>query len=140
MQERVKGPAIGLIVTGGLGALLVLLSLFSQGAMLALYRKLGIPEDQIEQMGRMQSSNLVVSLLMTLLGLAGAGVVILGGLKMLKLQSWVLCVIASFVAMIPCFTSCCCLVGIPIGIWSLVVLFNAEVKRAFGAPAAGAGS
>ena len=136
MQERVKGPAIGLIVTGGLGALLVLAGLVAQGAMLALYRRMGIPEDQVAQIERMQGANLVISLLMTVLGLAGAGLVILGGFKMLKLRSWVLCVIASFVAMIPCFTSCCCVVGLPIGIWALVVLFNSEVKRAFDAPAA----
>ena len=31
--------------------------------------------------------------------------------------------------MVPCLA--CCLVGLPVGIWSLVVLLNAEVKAAF---------
>jgi hypothetical protein len=38
--------------------------------------------------------------------------------------------------MVPCFTGCCCLVGVPLGIWSLIVLFNKDVKQAFEAKAA----
>jgi hypothetical protein len=61
----------------------------------------------------------------------GIGVLILfGGLKMKKLESFGLAVTASVLAILPC-TSPCCLVGIPIGIWALVVLFRPEVKSAF---------
>jgi hypothetical protein len=44
---------------------------------------------------------------------------------------WTVSFIASILAMIPCFTSCCCLVGLPIGIYALVVLNKPEVKSAF---------
>jgi hypothetical protein len=37
---------------------------------------------------------------------------------------------ASIIAMIPC-VSPCCLLGLPIGIWALVVLMKPEVKSAF---------
>ena len=37
---------------------------------------------------------------------------------------------ASIVAMIN-FGNCCCLLGIPIGIWSLVILMQPDVKAAF---------
>jgi hypothetical protein len=37
---------------------------------------------------------------------------------------------ASIIAIIPCFGPCCCL-GIPVGIWALVVINKPEVKSAF---------
>lgn len=49
---------------------------------------------------------------------------------MKQLQKWTLAVTASILAMIPCLGPCC-LIGIPIGIWALVVLFKPEVKSAF---------
>jgi hypothetical protein len=36
---------------------------------------------------------------------------------------------ACILAMIPC--SACCLLGIPLGIWGLVVINNPEVRGAF---------
>ena len=60
-----------------------------------------------------------------------AGVFILyGGLQMKKMQNYSLAMGASIVAMIPCISPCC-LVGLPIGIWALVVLNKPEVKSAF---------
>jgi hypothetical protein len=38
--------------------------------------------------------------------------------------------VASVVAMLPC--QCCCLFGLPFGIWALVVLNKPEVKSHFG--------
>jgi hypothetical protein len=43
----------------------------------------------------------------------------------------VVAVIASVAAMLPCTVSCCCILGLPVGIWSLVVLMKPEVKQAF---------
>jgi hypothetical protein len=37
---------------------------------------------------------------------------------------------ASVIAMIPCISPCC-IVGLPIGIWAMVVLSKPEVKSAF---------
>ena len=37
---------------------------------------------------------------------------------------------ATIIAMVPCISPCC-LVGLPIGIWALVVLMKPEVKAAF---------
>jgi len=39
-------------------------------------------------------------------------------------------VVASILAMVPCISPCC-LLGIPIGIWALVVLMKPEVQQAF---------
>jgi hypothetical protein len=49
---------------------------------------------------------------------------------MKKLESYGLAMAASIIAMIPC-VSPCCLLGLPIGIWALVVLMKPEVKSAF---------
>jgi hypothetical protein len=41
-----------------------------------------------------------------------------------------LAVVMSIISMLPYLSGCCC-VGLPVGIWALVVLFKPEVKSAF---------
>ena len=65
-----------------------------------------------------------------IIGLALDGLVIMGALKMKNLQQYGLAMAASIVAMLPCISLGCC-VGLPAGIWSLVVLSKPEVKSAF---------
>src|ERR1035437_2231164 len=55
--------------------------------------------------------------------------VLLGGLSMKKMRRYGLAMTGAICAMLPC--SCCFLVGLPIGIWALVVLLRPEVKAAF---------
>ena len=57
-------------------------------------------------------------------------IILMGALKMKKLESWGLVLAAAIVAMLPCL-SCGCLVGLVAGIWSLVVLNDPSVKAAF---------
>lgn len=57
-------------------------------------------------------------------------VIILGAIKMRSATSRGLAMTGSILAMIPCTTSCC-LLGLPIGIWAVVVLMNPDVKAAF---------
>lgn len=71
-----------------------------------------------------------------LLGVAGlvialplAVLLILAGTKMRKLELYPLALIASILALLPCHGAC--LIGIPIGIWSLVVLSRPDVRSAF---------
>jgi len=65
-----------------------------------------------------------------LIGLVGGGVIIFGCIKMLKLQSYGFAFTTSILAMIPCISPCC-LLGIPFGIWGLVVLNDPQVKQFF---------
>ena len=58
------------------------------------------------------------------------GLIIFGSLKMRQLNNWGLSMAATVLAMIPCLSPCCCL-GLPIGIWALVVLLDDNVKRSF---------
>jgi hypothetical protein len=56
-------------------------------------------------------------------------IILMGALKMKKFQSYGLAMTASILCIL-CDWSCCCL-GIGAGIWSIVVLNNAQVKAAF---------
>jgi hypothetical protein len=131
MQDRVNGPAIGVIVLGVLGVIACLVSLFAEGARGSLYEVMQIPPEQREQMMQMQQGGMVLNIVMTLIAIAGSAFIIYAGVQMKNLRNRTMAMIASILVMIPCFTSCCCLIGIPIGIWALVVLSKPEVKEAF---------
>ena len=64
------------------------------------------------------------------IGLLIAGLIIYASMEMKKLKQWGLAVAASILAMVPCISPCC-IIGLPIGIWALVVLMKDEVKAAF---------
>src|SRR5262245_32586121 len=58
------------------------------------------------------------------------GVIVFGGMKMQKLQNYNISMAAAVLAIVPC-VSPCCILGIPFGIWALIVLMKPEVKAAF---------
>jgi len=122
--ERVNGPAIGLIVVAVLGALLQIFSVIKN-----LVMGSAIPANaQVPAWLSMLTGPLGVVL--GVIGILVSGVILFGALKMKKLESYGLAMTASIIAMIPCFSPCC-LLGLPIGIWALVVLSKPEVKSAF---------
>ena len=61
--------------------------------------------------------------------------IIIGASKMKQLSGYGLAMTGSILAIIPCTNSCCCL-SIPFGVWTLIILINADVKSAFSAAAA----
>jgi hypothetical protein len=67
---------------------------------------------------------------MSIIAILMSVVILLGALKMKKLESYGLAMTASILAMIPCLSPCC-VIGLPIGIWALMVLSKPEVKSAF---------
>jgi DNA-directed RNA polymerase subunit RPC12/RpoP len=125
--DRVAVPATILIVLGALAIPVdILLAAFN-----IIVRANGpganFPNPAFENM--FQMSPLVV-VLSTTASLAVGILMIIGGLKMKKLESYGLCLTAAIIAILPCFTPCCCL-EIPFGIWALVVLLNSQVSAAF---------
>jgi hypothetical protein len=57
--------------------------------------------------------------------------VVFGGINMLRLSGPVTPIISSILAMLPCvLTSCCCCLGLPVGIWALMVLNRPYVRSA----------
>jgi hypothetical protein len=59
-----------------------------------------------------------------------AALILIGGIKMKQLQGYGLAMAGCILAMLPC-GNCLCCIGLPLGIWGLVVLNRPEVKDAF---------
>ena len=117
--SRVAGPATALIVYGALGIAAQLFGLVGNLVQMG-------GQGQAEMPLMFSSGVTVVS---AIIGAVLHVVVIVGGVKMKNLDSYAFAMAASIIAMLPC--SCCCPVGLPLGIWSLVVLSDGGVKAAF---------
>jgi predicted PurR-regulated permease PerM len=87
-------------------------------------------DPQFEQIRPLLERSQSFGIVGNIITLALSGVTLFGGLKMKNLENYGLAMAASIIAIIPCFGPCCC-IGIPVGIWSLVVLNKPEVKSAF---------
>ncbi|MGH9882007.1 MAG: hypothetical protein ACRD6N_11280, partial [Pyrinomonadaceae bacterium] len=62
--------------------------------------------------------------------LAASPIIIFGGIQMLRARRYSIALVAAILALIP-LSSVCCIPGIPIGIWALIVLRQPEVMAAF---------
>lgn len=127
---RVSAPAIGLMLTGGLSILttLALMAIMAVGGAATI----ADPElrDALPGIG--------VSMALSIVALILEAAIVYAGVQMRKLQSWGLSLTGAILAMLPCLP--CCLLGLPIGIWAVIVLIDDDVKRAFaggGAPPGG---
>jgi predicted PurR-regulated permease PerM len=148
-KEKVSAPGIGLIITGVLSLLGVVIGLVQVlvvglGAQFDMQRKQidadpNMPADQKAQMKNFLDNYervLGVALPPMYLVAAAVGVLtIVGGVKMRNLRGRGLAMTGSVLSMIPCLSGCC-IVGLPVGIWALVVLNNPDVRAGFAATAA----
>ena len=57
-------------------------------------------------------------------------VILIGAIQMLRFKMWGFSLTASILAIVNIGT-CCCVLGLPVGIWSIVVLSQPHVKKAF---------
>ncbi|MCA9187614.1 MAG: hypothetical protein R3E01_30135 [Pirellulaceae bacterium] len=114
-----------LLILGGLGIALSIVGL--------LLNVLGMGAGAMQ--GGEQAAPAMISggfgIVSSIVGAIGSAFVVYGALQMKNLQSHGMAVAASVVAMLP-FISPCCIVGLPVGIWSMVLLMKPEVKSAFG--------
>jgi Flp pilus assembly protein protease CpaA len=123
---QVSSPSVGLLVTGVVGGILSLLGLILNaiGTSVIPFVKDSLDErymDLWEGAAGMASS---------FIGIVVAVFIIYAALKMKELSQYGLCMAASILAMIPCISPCC-IIGLPIGIWCLVILTRPDVKAAF---------
>jgi hypothetical protein len=58
-------------------------------------------------------------------------VVTFAGLRLRSARSAWLIYLGSIAAMLPCCVNCCCVIGLPLAIWVLVVMQDEAVKAAF---------
>jgi hypothetical protein len=114
-----QGPGIAFLIVGILGLLM--------GGVYVIQairgRTFFAPDNQGEQYP------VLVFWLIAFITLVWGLVVTLGGVKLMRLESWGSVMVACIFAMLPC--NPCCLAGLPIGIWGLIVLAQPEVKKGF---------
>ncbi|MBM3850567.1 MAG: DUF4339 domain-containing protein [Verrucomicrobia bacterium] len=131
VDEKLRIPAIGILTSGAVGAMLSFYGLVSG---LSDNARQEIPPGMPPEFERMFKAYLAfaeayavpqnaLALVLSLLSL-------LAGVRMLQRKSYGLVMAGVILTTIPCVSPCCCL-GLPFGIWALVVLSNTEVKAAF---------
>jgi hypothetical protein len=126
-RAAVQAPGIALAVVGGIS---ILVHLMSVGINL-LFGGLGA-------MGAASGGDAAVTVLSGVVGtiiylvfLLLQVVTVVGGIKMKGLNSYGLAMAAAIIVALPCTNYACCLIGLPVGIWALIVLMKPEVKAAF---------
>jgi hypothetical protein len=125
-KDALNVPSILLLVSGGLGVLTRLGGLVSSAAPNPMLDQLR-NDPKMAQFASLMSgpANIISNLFM----IALSAFVIFGALKMRNLQSHGLALGAAIVSILPC-SGCCCL-GMPVGIWALIMLLKPEVKSQF---------
>jgi hypothetical protein len=149
-RERVNMPGTFLIVVAGLNVLLAGWS--AVGSVQELFRddkqrradvheqfskftkeqregldKLGVTEETVVTILRLNGT---VGLAVNVVALAASGLAVLGGLRMIKLRSRGLALTGAILTAIPIVSPCCCF-GQVVGLWTVIVLLNSDVKAAF---------
>ncbi len=130
-QNDLNVPSILLMVMGAIGVLFALYGVITGG---------GGNQDQLAQV--LNDPNLPPGAKAFFTSLAGASrglnfvgmvldvVMVVGAFQMRNLKMFPLAIASCIIAMLPC-GGCCCLFGLPIGIWALTVLLRADVKSQF---------
>jgi hypothetical protein len=138
-MEAIKVPAICLKIIAALGFVLSLWSLFR----LVFFQK-QVQEEisrAVSQYPQLQDAGFQ-KMLMALYGPVGmasnafamviSAVIFAGAMRMQKLRSFEFSFVVAILALLPCATNCCAWVfGLPVGIWTLIVLNKKEVKSQF---------
>lgn len=130
--DAVKLPAIFLIVVAGFSILYAIVAIATSGGsgneeeMARLLSNPDTPEWARSMVQHRSSYNLVLPIAWLVID----GLIVFGAVQMMRLRNFGLSMAASVLAVIPCISPCCCL-GIPFGIWALVVLNKPEVKASF---------
>jgi hypothetical protein len=121
--SAVKGPAICMMIAGILGLLFSILSFFAPAMLAEMAKNMeGVSVEQIQA----TSSPLLNGLFLVV-----NIVIILGALKLKNLESKGLAMVAAILSMIN-IGNCCCILGLPFGIWALVAMNKPAVKAALG--------
>jgi predicted Zn finger-like uncharacterized protein len=123
----VAGPATALMIVGILDIILAILNLLLPILGVSLMAAGGGAKNAANNSDFMV--NMASGVISGVLGLIMGPLITFGAVKMKQCNSYGLAMTASILAMIP-FGNCCCL-GLPFGIWALVVLNKPEVKNSF---------
>jgi hypothetical protein len=123
---EVNGPAISLMAIASISLVFCLIGFVVDLAVLAT----GNVDGGIQQGPIDGTTKFIIRLAWGLVLIATSGFVLYSSIKMKNLQSFQIAYSGSILAVIPCLGPCCIL-GIPFGIWAIVVLNKPHIRRAF---------
>jgi hypothetical protein len=124
--RKLKAPAIALLIVGCLNGVTGFLTVLS--GLLRLVGVMGkeaIPIDQAEKAGFWFATLGMYGV--ALVSLLLAPVIVYGAVQMMQGRKLMLAKIAAVLAILP-LTSCCCIAGLPVGIWTFIVLSRPEMR------------
>jgi hypothetical protein len=129
--SRLQGPAIGMIVAAVLGAAMWIFQIVANSMVRPQNVALPPAKNEAERMGQ-EIGFWVGSMGLPIFSALLMFVILFGAWKMIRAQSYGWALTASILSILPC--TGCCVLGIPFGIWGLVVLNDAQVKSCFSSP------
>jgi len=127
-RRAVQGPAICLIIVGALGGVLQLFNLLSHLLGWAIAQPQSTGNPQMDRFIELFSGG--VGTVFILIPMAMSLFIVFGAVRMMSLRNFGLSIATGVIVMLPCVSPCCCL-GLPAGIWALVVLNRPEVRAMF---------
>ena len=132
-QSKLFAPGLALTIVGGLG--LLLMGLYSALTIFAMLSGAAEFEPPPEMADEAQRTGFYIGaygmVIMIFLNALLQILIILGGVAMIRRKGRGLAYSACILSVIPCLSSSLCLLGIPFGIWGLIVLSDPNVKRIF---------
>ncbi len=129
-KSALMAPAIILIIIAALGILLGIIGLALPQVFAELLARAPQNDPNMEKLQETLQAQRGVNIIQYVLLILLSGTVLFGSIQMVRLRSYGLARAAAIISIIPCVGSCCGL-GIPFGIWALVVLMKPHVKAAF---------
>jgi hypothetical protein len=124
-RSKVNLPAILILASQVLGLVVQASFFLFKGAIQAALQAYAAGAGKPLPPGALDSNPILVAI-----GVLGSCFVIYAMLEMRKVRRFPIAVTGAILAMLPVGSLCCCF-GLPLGIWALVVLFNADVRAAF---------
>ena len=122
--RRVKMPALLMMITTG-----IMLCLYPL-ALIGNLMNIGAGTQAGGQQGDYMVLNGTLGIISLVVGLIMSIVVLIGLRKMMILESYGFSMATMILSMIPCLSPCC-IFGLPLGIWGIIVLNDENVKAAF---------
>lgn len=131
VEDKVKGPAIAMIVFGVLAVVLNLLSAILNlvmygGTFISLISSGAGADAWISFL-----TSAGGQILSAVIAFFVAFIVAFAGTRLKSLRSPGIIYAGAIMAAIPCCSSWCCCVGLPIGIWAIITMQDEQVKAAF---------
>ncbi|WP_010585777.1 hypothetical protein [Schlesneria paludicola] len=127
VQGKVMAPAIAMIMVASLGLLMSFVNI----VIAAIGPQVVIDPNAPKILQDFQRGQVgPVAIVFQSVFVVVNSVILFGAVQMLRFRSRIFAVVVSIVSIIN-FGTCCCLLGAPFGIWSLVVLLSSDVIQAF---------